>query len=401
MRFAAECAHMMKIVRMRALLAVVAALGVLGPVPASAVDDPHAWVVRYMLINGSDDATLIGATSEVANHSRLRTAEAHELLAEVLAEISSGKMTAPQTAVDIVRILGAAPDGQRFHTTVRSVRRISERGMEQVQAAYTKRFPRAKGEQWVAGRIDLEALRKASADAAFAAKPTLEQAQALTNLPKKIGLGQLFATVGMPAHVRPRDTRAVKKYGSVDLRQMVVYYRGIGCVTLNYVDDIGWYVFSTDHEPLAYEDAMPYRRYAAAYGLPDDASLALTQLLSDDNAAIRMSAIAMHRLETPPPQYLDAAAEMLLRDHATVKGDERVDAYAWLCNVLAERGGIRYRHVLATVQKNATDLKLRKFAGQPVLNMKVPAPRYVAGSVALDELARKHPSPYADFAPTP
>jgi hypothetical protein len=393
---------MMKTARLRIVLAVVAVLGVLGPVPAFAVDDPHTWAVRYMLTNGTDDATLIGATSEVANHSRLRTPAMHDLLAEVLAEIASGKMTASQTAVDIVRVLTAAPDAQRYHTIVRSVRRISERGMEQAQAAYTKRYPRAKGEQWVAGRIDLDALRKASADAALAAKPTLGQAQALTNLPKKTGLEELFAAVGMPAHVRPRDTRAVKKYGSVDLRQMLAYYRGIGCVTLNYVDDIGWHVLSTDLDPLAYEDLMPYRRYAAVYSLPDDRSLALTQLLSGNAVAVRISAIAMHRLETPPPQYLDAAAEMLLRDHATVKGDERVDAYAWLCNLLAERGGRRYRDVLATVQKNAQDLKLRKFAGQPVakLNLKVPALRYVPGTVALDELARKYPSPYPDSAPT-
>jgi hypothetical protein len=344
---------------------------------------------------------LIGATSEVANHSRLRTAEMHELLAEVLAEIASGKMTASQTAVDIVRILNAAPDAQRYHTVIRSVRRMSERGMEQAQTAYTKRFARAKGDQWIAGRIDLDALRRSSADAALAASPTLAQARALTNLPRMTGLAELFAAVGTPAHVRPRDTRAVKKYGSVDLRQMIFYFRGIGCVTLNYVDDIGWHVFSKDLEPLAYEDLMPYRRYAAAYGLPDDTALALTQLLSADIAAVRMSAIAMHRLETPPPLYLDAAAEMLLRDHATVTGDERVDAYAWLCNLLAERGGSRYRHILATVQKNTKDLKLRKFAGQPVLNLKVPALRYVPGSVALDELARQYPSPYPGFAQTP
>jgi hypothetical protein len=72
-----------------------------------------------------------------------------------------------------------------------------------------------------------------------------------------------------------------------------------------------------------------------------------------------------------------------------------------LCNLLAERGGIRYRHVLATVQKSAKDLKLRKFAGQPILGLKVPAPRYVPGSVALDELARKYPSPYPALAQKP
>jgi hypothetical protein len=390
---------MTKINRIRTVLALVAAVGVLGPVPAFAIDDPHTWSVRYMLMNGTDDATLIGATSEVANHSRLRTAETHELLAEILAEIASGRMTAPQTAVDIVRILTVAPEAQRYHTAVRSVRRISERGMKQAQNNYTRRYPRAKGEQWVAGRIDREAFQKKSAEAALAVKPTLQQAQALTNLSRGTGLADLFAALGTPAHVRPRDTRSVKKYGGVDVRQMIFYYRGIGCVTLNYLDDVGWHVFSKDLEPLAYEDVMPYRRDPAAYGLPDDMTLALTQLLSGDSAAIRMSAIAMHRLETPPPQYLDAAAEMLLRDHATVAQVERVDAYAWLCNVLAERGGMRYRHVLATVQKGAKDLKLRKYAAQPVLNLKVPAPRYVPGSVDLDDLARKHPSPYAGFAP--
>jgi hypothetical protein len=374
------------------------ALSPLAARAASDIQDPQAWTMRYILVNGTDDATLIAATTDIASHSRLRTPDMHELLAELLAEIAAGKITAPETAVDIVRILSAAPDAQRYHTVIRSARRLSEKGMQQAQTAYTKRFLRAKGEQWTAGGVDLDALRRGYADAAFAQQPTLERFQAFANLPKAVSLPELFAAVGAPSHVRPRDTRAVQSYGGIDVRQIVVYYRGIGSATFNYADASGWHLFSKDLEPLAYEELMPYRRDPAAYGLPDATALAISQLLSGQLAAMRTSAMAMYRLDAAPVDYLDVAAEMLSRNYATVRSDALADSYAWLCNLLERHGGTRYHTLLVDVAKGAKHPKLRRHASTSIRKQPASLPRFVPGSVALDELARRYPSPYPAFA---
>jgi hypothetical protein len=57
--------------------------------PAVIAEDAFAWSQRYMIVNGNSDATLVGATTEIASYSRLRTQEMNDLLAEVLVRILS------------------------------------------------------------------------------------------------------------------------------------------------------------------------------------------------------------------------------------------------------------------------------------------------------------------------
>jgi hypothetical protein len=360
----------------------------------AAAADAHSWTVRHMLVNGTDDATLIGATNEVANQSRLRTDDMRALLAEVLAEINAGKTIAPETAVDIVRILSAAPDAHRYHAVIRDARRVSSKGMQQAQEAYLKRFRFSKKDLWVAGTVDLAALRRQAADASAIARPTLAQQKALASVKKNMTLDELFASVGTPVHAEPRDTRGAKAHGNIDVRQVHLFYRGIGRITYDYRHAVGWRPHARDLDPLAWEASLPHRRFAETRGPLDDTGLALTQLLSGRALPIRIAAIRLHGLETAPPEYLDAAAQLLLRDHASVTGDEMIDSYAWLCNVLADRGGLRYERVLDAVRQNGSTLKLRYTASQNTWKRFDKVARYKAGSVSLEELARRYPDPY-------
>jgi hypothetical protein len=381
----------------RTLLATLLVSLVFACPPPALAEDAHEWSVRYMLVNGTDDASLVGATTQVASHSKLRTPEMRELLAEILGEINAGKTVAPEAAVDIIRVLAVAPDAQRYHSVIRGARKLSHEGMTQAQNAYSKRFPRAKGEQWAPGTMDLATARREAIESALAARPTPEQTAALRSLPDTASLDDLFARVGKPAHVRPRDTRSAQNHANMDIRQIAYFYRGIGRIVFDYRHETGWRPDNRTMDPLAFEGLMPYRKDAAARGLPDDTAVAMTQLLNGSAPTMRMSAIAIHGLDSAPPEYLDAAAELLLRGYATAEDPELVDAYAWLCNVLAHHGGNRYLGVLATILKRSDDGKLRRYAGQPVRNRNDGAPRYTPGSVSLDELARKYPSPYPDF----
>jgi hypothetical protein len=362
--------------------------------PARAADDAHYWLVRYMVVNGDSDATLVNATNELAFHGYLRTPEMHAILAELLAQIVDGKIDAPETAVDCMRILKAAPDAIRYHALFKSANKIRARGSKEIQSSYLSKFPRAKGEQWKRGQVDLAALRRQAMDDALAMKPTAAQIEAFKNLPATSSLDDLFAAVGKPAHVRPRDTRNAQSSG-VDLRYMLVYYRGVGRMSVEYRHDGGWRVISQLLDPLAFEGLMPYVKDAAARGLPDETGVALTQMLNGSAVAIRTSAIDMHRRESAPREYLDAAAELLLRQHASASDPTLIDAYAWLCNVLVQHGGTRYATVLGIVQREARDPKLRKFAAQTPRKQPQQAPDYVPGAVPLEELARRYPSPYA------
>jgi hypothetical protein len=367
--------------------------------PVSAAEDAFAWSQRYMIVNGNSDASLLGATTEIASYSRLRTPEMNDLLAEVLVRIRDGEFQAEDAAVDIVRILSAAPNGGRYHALFRSLRDMDKKSvMKAMLTKYGNKFRKPVGEQFVAGTIDLDALRKEFAAAALAAKPTMAQAQALSKLPKTATLDELFATVGTPAHVVPRDTRAARSAGGIDVRQIVLHYRGIGLTRYEFRRDEGWFPKDVIVDPLAFESAMPYRKDAAALGMPDDATLAMMQLVSGFPVAMRTSAMTVHRMDSPPREWLDTAAELLLRDFAKVSTPAEVDAYSWLCNVFAHHGGRRYAGVLATVAKGAPDEKLKRYAKQIIYKREVDGGRYIPGSIALEDQSRKYPSLYPEMA---
>jgi hypothetical protein len=324
----------------------------------------------------------------------------NDLLAEVLVRIRDGEFQADDAAVDIVRILSAAPDAGRYHALFRSLRAMdSKSAMKSMLSKYGNTFRKPVGEQFVAGTIDLDAMRKEFAVAALAATPTPAQAQALSKLPKTATMDELFATVGTPAHVVPRDTRAAQTAGGIDVRQIVFHYRGIGLTRYEFRRDVGWFPKDVIVDPLAFESAMPYRKDAATLGMPDDATLAMMQLVSGFPVALRTSAMTVHRLDPPPREWLDTAAELLLRNYTKVSQPAEVDAYSWLCNVFAHHGGRRYAGVLATVAKDAPDEKLQRYAKQIIYKREVEGGRYVPGSVSLENQARKYPSLYPGIAP--
>lgn len=360
--------------------------------------DAYLWSVRYMLIGGTSDSELFLATEEVASRSSLRTPEMQELLAEVLAEIRARNLPAQQSALNIVRVLAAAPDAGRYQAVIAAQKGfLTIKGAAPFLKRYLAAHPKPKGEQFVPGKIDLASLRKQQVEAALAARPTEAQARArakaLRALPKESSMDQLFAAAGTPTHVLPRDTRAAMRLANIDVRQMVFYYRGVGRISFEVWRDT-WKPLVVDIDPLAFEDQMPYRRDAAALGMPDDARLAMMQLLSGKPYAMRISAIAVHRMEKPSPEYLDTAAEVLLTTHYQARDEMSVDAYSWLCNVLDHHGPVRYAAVLKRVSKETADPKLRRYANVVMAAKGPKRPAYVPGTVSLEAQRAKYPTIY-------
>ena len=379
-------------------MAATLAGALLCAVSVQAADDALTWSVRYMLINGKDDAALYPAAFEVTRDASLRTPEMRELMAEVAWRIAEEKLPAPNASLQMLRVLAAAPEAGRYFEVFQRQRRGNpNKAAKSLHAHYDLLHRRAEGEQFKPGAIDLEALRKQFAATALATKPTMAQAEALAALPTNATMDELFGAVGKPAHVLPREVRISEAPVNIEVRQIWLYYRGIGRITFDFQRESGWHQHLVLIDPMVFEPVMPYRQQAAALGLPDDATLALIQLASGNPSSIKASAQTVHRLENPPAEYLDMAAELLLRKHREIANTGANDAYAWLCNVLAHHGGTRYVSVLSSIEESTTDPKLKRYAGQKLDAPWKTAPRYVAGSLSLEEQARKYPSLYPDI----
>jgi hypothetical protein len=366
--------------------------GAQAPVFASSTGDAFTWTYRYLAVNATHDGELMVALNGIARTPDAHTRDTYDVLAQLLLDIAPRKQDWQYSAPNIARLLVNGKEAARYHTVLESLRGdISPPRSRIPYARQLSTLARERAEQYVAGAIDVAALREGYVREALAAAPTMTQALAIAGLKASASLDELFAAAGRPAHVGTNGEK-VNDIMGVGVRQLWFYYRGIGRVSYDFQRDGGWGFYQFIGEPMTFETWMPYRARAKEFGLPSAEHVAMVQLLSGNPTAIRVSAQAMHRVETPV-EYMDTAAELMLRNHETVSDPIASDAYAWLCSVLAERGGPRYARVLARVKKNAKDDKLRRYAEQPI-HKTAHQDVFVPGALSLDSQKAKYPSLY-------
>jgi hypothetical protein len=226
----------------------------------------------------------------------------------------------------------------------------------------------------------------------------MAMATGLAALPESTTMDDLFARFGKPAHVVSRDAHPAAHVIDLEIRQLWFFYRGIGRITYDYRRaDSRWHLVDPVIDPLAFEGLMPYREESPEAPPGSGEALGIAQLASGNPASIKVSVQAAYARGNPSREYLDTAAELLLQRYEEIGNSRAVDAYGWICNILAEMGGTRYGRVLATVQKRSNDEKLAHFAGRRVGALAGSKEPYVPGSVSLAEQARKYPTPYPEI----
>jgi hypothetical protein len=321
----------------------------------------------------------------------------YDLLAEELWTIRTQNLPAQKTGFEIVRLLTAAPNAARYRTVLDGIDRyIDKNGTGDLVGHYARIHKNEVAEQYLPGTLNLAALRRAFTTDALDARPSMAQAQALAALPANTTMEDLLARAGKPAAVVSRGV--VVYQGAVQQeRELWFNYRGIGGVSFEWQRESGWRLERVVLDPMAFELAMPYRDQAAALGMPDDTRLLMILLASGNPASIKSSSMETYRRAIVSREYLDTAAELLLRQ---VKNPEEgaTDAYGWLCNLLIHYGGLRYVNVLATVELQSTDAKLQRYAARIVRSgTDMSGTPYEPGSVSLTEQANKYPSLYPEI----
>jgi hypothetical protein len=329
-------------------------------------------------------------------HPEMCDREMLDLLAEFLA---NADVSEPSYRPGIKEIFGILEmrDAARYHTVANLVAsRSQDSAIKSLAGKYAKRY-KGNVPQYVPGTIDRAALRRQYARDALAARHPTELAVSLTTLPLNVGVERQFAVAGKPDAVVGYQRRMTDGL-LIHIRTpyMFHYYRGIGRVTYQYKNGIGWLMRKVTINPLAFEPLMPYRDFAAEFKLPDDESLEMTMLLSGDGPSAQTAAKNNHdRQKAPPRIIMDTTAELLLAKYQSPLEIDQRDAYGWFCRLLSHKGGPRYAKVLETVEAGAADEKLRRWAAIAV----EPAPGadptpYVPGSIKLADLASVYPVPY-------
>jgi hypothetical protein len=247
-------------------------------------------------------------------------------------------------------------------------------------------------DQYVPGTIDFASLRAGYPAAALAVPATEDRARKLVTMTKFGSIDEVFALMGPPQHVEALHFRFSE---TIKYSRLLLYYRGAGRAVFGLDDGGTWLFQAAVADPLAFEALMPYRERAAEFGLPDDESIRMAQLISQSLPAMRLVLEDSYHLVQVPVEFLDTTAEILAQNWKLPGDDISEDIHAWMIRLLTTKGGPRYAPLLTQIADETKSLKLRKWA---LLTVKKPAgiPRvhYVIGSVVLADQAKKFPSPY-------
>jgi len=205
-------------------------------------------------------------------------------------------------------------------------------------------------------------------------------------------IDEVFALMGPPQHVEALHFRFSE---TIKYSRLLLYYRGAGRASFGLDESGTWLFQAAVADPLAFEALMPYRERAAEFGLPDDESIRMAQLISQSMPAMRLVLEDSYHLVQVPVEFLDTTAEILAQNWKLPGDDISEDIHAWMIRLLTTKGGPRYAPLLTQIADETKSLKLRKWA---LLTVKKPSgiPRvhYVIGSVVLADQAKKFPSPY-------
>lgn len=367
------------------------------PAADRAETSPLYWTYQRVLATSDEELSVAQLVFDLPQmHPEMCDRAMLDLMAEFLANANVSDPAYEKGIKEVFSILELG-EAARYRKVAQQVEKKAKPSSIKNRAWKYARQHQENVPQYVPGTIDRAALRRQYARDALATRHSPDLAIRLAGLPLNGNVDKQFAIAGKPDAVLGYQRRMTDGiFVHIRTPYLYFYYRGIGRVTYQYKNGIGWIMRKVTVNPLAFEPLMPYRDFSAELGLPDDASLEMTMLLSGDGPSTQAAVQNNHDRPKPPPTFImDTAAEMLIaRYRGPIELDQR-DAYNWICRLLSHRGGARYSAVLENVANGAADEKLRRYA-----ELKIdPAPGaeqtpYVPGSIKLVELARVYPVPY-------
>jgi hypothetical protein len=366
--------------------------------PAAASEDARIWAYKYVLATSEQPREFATVLDHLENEPQLRQIDLVDYLAEVLWRISEKTDPANVELKGMLARYLYKDGGPRYLAVFQQMQKANppQTPARTTANKYVHEYKDTTAEQYIPGTLSLPALRDKFMADALQAQPTEDQALRMAQLPVNADFEALIGKLGRPQYIGSGQLRVGERIIiDVHIQRMTFYYRGLGRVTFQYKGGIGWRARDREVDPEAFEDLMPYRENAALLGLPSDEAVGFAQLLSGHAMAMKYAAESRTLHDGATPEFMDAAAQLLLTNHAGIVEPRMVDAYAWICRLLVTRGGPRYSNVLASAASGATSEKLQKFARLP---MEKTAPTtgapYEPGSVSLTELRAKYPPLY-------
>ena len=382
-------------VRLLGIVCLASAFG------ASAAPAGRVWTYQYVLSTGQSERELAPITDHIIKEDELHDRALLDYVAEVLVtRFLDGHFTVPYK-LRLIRALKIEKTPRYTAVLERVIGQTLNIAVQKEARDALRKNPAGEA-GYVPGSIDLHAIVAEMDAAALAAKPTTEQARHLAQFPGG-SIDDLFAWAGKPQQIVSGQTRVTDGMLIViKVQRLSFFYRGLGRVVYGYSsgslrNEIGWLFQAVVADPLAFEGEFSYRDRAKELGMPDSATLEMTQLVSGYTASTKNVVEVNYHRAARPLEFMDTAAEILATQFQTADDPAKTDMYAWICRLLAQHGGQRYAAILDRVATQTADPKLARYASLPIeKTTDMPSEPYVPGAISLAAQRTRYPSLYPD-----
>jgi hypothetical protein len=353
------------------------------------------WTYQYLLATSMTERELAPITEHLVHDPELLESGLGDFAAEVLLARMGDRNFPLQNKLRLIRVVGSM-ESARYGTVLDRVDAQSSLPEVQKEVRAARRKGKNPAAAYVPGTVDIQAIVREMEASALAAKPTTEQGRHLAAFPGGT-FDALFEWAGKPHQIVSGQTRVSDGLLiHVKIQRITFFYRGLGRAVYGYKNG-KWLFQAVVADPLAFEQEFPYRDRAQALGLPDDATLEMMQLVSNYTASMKNVVEKNYHREHRPLEFMDTAAEILVKQFQAANDPATIDAYAWICRLLTQHGGNRYATILQKVAVGTTDSKLERFARLPIeKGSELPQEPYVAGTLSLDAQRAKYPTPYPE-----
>lgn len=348
------------------------------------------WSYEYLLATAGADQVLAPVLSDLYSQEGPVGEYTLNLVAEVLYANYENKQYSVNNIVWLLKVLATSGD-YSYRTlvgTVDSAWRYKK--VRKIVRKYLKEASATTATQYEKNGVDIDFLKdKYISDAVYSDIRLNGLNPKLMDMSEKSTIEDMFSIVGTPQHIDSGSAR------------MNFYYKGQGRAVFGYDPSDGWVFKNIVLDPLAFEVYMPYRDQAEKYELITTQHLLIAMLMSNSASAVKIVAKRIHYHGGGNEELLDSAAELLLSRFYLDESPTHIDAYSWICKMLARRGGRRYKDVLEHVGAVSQRMKLRRYARVRLSDdVDMTDEIYVKGGVSLEDLRVKYPSPYPKLTTT-
>ncbi len=357
------------------------------------------WTYEYLLTTAGADQVLEPVLSDIYSQEGQVGEHILNLVAEILYANYENKQYSVNNIVWLIKVLATSGD-YSYRTLVGKVDRAWRiRKVRKIVKKYLKEAHVNTVTQYEKNRIDTKVLiDKYVSDAVYAEISLNGLTPKLMDISGKNTIEDMFSIVGTPQFI---DSSLARPPFAGTFSRMTFYYKGQGRAVFGYDSSDGWVFKNIVLDPLAFEVYMPYRDQAEKYELITTQHLLIAMLMSNSASAIKIVAERIYGHGGGNQELLDSAAELLLSRFSIDESPTHIDAYSWICKMLARRGGRRYKDVLEHVGTVSQRMKLRRYARVHLSDdVDMTDEIYVKGGVSLENLRVKYPSPYPKLTTT-